>query len=256
MKPQSTKWLRILPLLALLALAAAPARALELDETFEQTYPLAAGGSVTLVNVNGSVRVEGWEKNSVAVYAVKRALREPRDLQRVSIAVEAAPGRVSIKTQYPANDPAGVEVEYRIKVPYQVALSRVETVNGNVLIRGVEGTGELRTVNGNVDVFDSAGGFSGRATNGNVHVELQRLAGAGEMSLESINGSVMLAVPPGAGAALDVRSLNGEFRTELPIYTPSSAGREFRGQLGRGGITVRLRTVNGGIEIVTLRATI
>jgi len=226
------------------------------DETFQQKYALPPGGSVSLANVNGSVRIEGWGKNYVEVQAVKRALKDRQDLERVRIEVEALPTMVNIRTRYPENNPAGVEVDYRIRVPYQISLSHVETVNGNLFVSGVEGAGELRTVNGDVDVVESAGRFSGKTTNGDVHVELRRLAAAGAMTLESITGSVALALPQDAGAVLDVRSINGEFRTELPLAMQSALGREFRGSLGRGGMTVRLRTVNGGIEIVNLRATI
>ena len=41
------------------------------DENFHQTYPLAAGGSFALENVNGSVQVEGWSRDEVEVSAVK-----------------------------------------------------------------------------------------------------------------------------------------------------------------------------------------
>lgn len=251
--------LRWLPLLAFL-LAASPAAAApcptSIEEIFQQSYPLPAKGTVTLVNVNGSVRIDGWDMNYVEVRAIKRAGREPGDLQRVLIEVESLPNAVHIRTRYPENNPAGVEVEYRVKVPYQVSLARVETVNGNLRVSGVEGAGDLRTVNGDVDVYEGGGSFSGKSTNGHVRVELRSLAAAGQMTLESINGAVVLAVPPSASANLDVRSMNGEFRTELPLAMQSALGREFRGSLGKGGMTVRLRTVNGGIEIVTLRATI
>lgn len=245
---------------AVLLLAAAPVWAGPLpasyDETFQQTYPIPARGDVTLTNLNGSVRIEGWEKNDVEVHAVKRSLGQTRDLQRVRIDVEVQPRALHIRTRYPEDNPAEVEVEYRIKVPYQVSLSRVETINGSVLVSGMEGAGDLRTVNGDVDVFESSGRFSGKSTNGHVRVELRKLAGAGEMTLESVNGPVVLVVPQSVSADLDVRSLNGEFRTELPLAMQSSLGREFRGSLGKGGMTVRLRTVNGAIEIAALRATI
>ncbi len=252
---QST-W-RLLPLLATL-LAAAPAWAGPgpLDETFQRTYPMPSRGQVTLANVNGSVRIEGWEKDYVEVRAVKRSLGESRDLQRVRIEVETLPQALNIRTRYPENNPAGVEVEYRIKVPYQVSLSRVETVNGNVFVSGMDGAGDLLTVNGDVDVYESSGRFSGKSTNGHVRVELRSLASSGQMTLESVNGPVALVVPPGTSADLDVRSMNGEFHTELPLAMQSSLGREFRGSLGKGGMSVQLRTVNGGIEIVILRATI
>jgi hypothetical protein len=68
---------------------------------------------------------------------------------------------------------------------------------------------------------------------------------------------VVLALPPESGAELDVRSLNGDFRSELPVTMESSLGsREYHGQLGPGGGPVRLRTVNGGIRVVALRTTV
>jgi DUF4097 and DUF4098 domain-containing protein YvlB len=235
---------------------AAPELDPSFDETSVQSYPLQPGGAFTLTNINGAVRIEGWEKSEVEVHAVKRAVKARADLARVRIEVESLPAAVHVRTRYPEDDPAGVNVEYRIRVPYRTLLGRVETINGNLAVSGVEGSGELRTVNGNVDVFDSAGKFSARTTNGEVHAEFRQLAAAGQMTLEAVNGGVLLALPSEASATLDVASMNGEFYSELPIARPGSWGREFRGNLGRGGMTVRLRTVNGGIAIVTLRPSI
>lgn len=259
MRPCAKFLHRTLPLLILLA--AAPAGAIPcpaaFDETFEQTYPIAANGSLTLTNVNGSVRIEGWDKNYVEVRAIKRAAKERADLKRVRIEVETLPMAVNIRTRYPENDPAGVDVEYRVRVPYQVSLSRVETVNGNLFVSGVEGASDLRTVNGDVDVYEGGGRYSGKTTNGNVRVEMRSLARAGEMTLESVNGSVGLALPQNANAQVDARSLNGEFHTELPLMVQSGGlGREVRGSLGRGGLTLRLRSVNGRIDLVALRDTV
>ncbi len=45
------------------------------EPIFQQSYPLAAGGSFLLENVNGSVQVEGWDRNEVEVRAVKMTER-------------------------------------------------------------------------------------------------------------------------------------------------------------------------------------
>ena len=37
---------------------------------FAQTYPLRSGGSLELNNVNGTVRIEAWDKDVVEVRAV------------------------------------------------------------------------------------------------------------------------------------------------------------------------------------------
>lgn len=244
-----------LVVLAAAAILAAPCFAF--DEVFQQTYPLTAGGSFQLQNVNGSVQVSGWERDEVEVHAVKSAKRNPGDLQRVRIEVEAKADSVAVETRYPHDNGIDVSVEYHVRVPHRVLLRRVGTVNGQVRISGVEATGELRSVNGDVEVADSAGRLSARTTNGNVRLELRRLDAGGPISVETVNGSVVLALPADAGAELDVRSVNGDFRSELPVTLQGSLGsREFHGRLGAGGDAIRIRTVNGGIRVVTLRPTV
>ena len=59
-------------LLAGVTLFAAPGfGAVTNRQTFEHSYPLAPGGSFLLENVNGSVQVEGWDRDEVEVEAVK-----------------------------------------------------------------------------------------------------------------------------------------------------------------------------------------
>jgi len=233
------------------------------DEVFEQTYPLPFGGRFALGNVNGTVVVDGWEREEVEVRAVKTARNDPAELQRVQIAVDAQGDRVAIRTIYPKDDGIEVSVDYRVRVPYRVLLENVQTVNGAVRVRRVEGAGTLRTVNGNVELLDGAGLFSARTTNGNIRLDLRSLRAPvsvpreGPLTLEAINGSIVLALPAGAGAHLDVRSVNGDFHSELPIVVEGAMdARGLRGRLGGGGIEFRLRTVNGGIRVVTAQPSI
>ena len=45
-----------------------------------QTFPLQAGGYLSLENINGDVTIEGWKKNEVSISAVKRG--KGKDLDR------------------------------------------------------------------------------------------------------------------------------------------------------------------------------
>lgn len=250
-----------MPLLGVLVVLAAalvlvsPSYAYKQD--LNQTYPLEPGGSFELQNVNGSVEVNGWDRNDVGVRAVKTAHRREDDLGRVSIDVVAKPGAISVTTRYPQDRGVEVAVEYDIRVPRAVRLKFVGTVNGTLRISGVENVGELRTVNGNIEVYDSAGRVAAHATNGNVHLELNRFDAAGAATAETTNGSIVLAIPPGSRADLEARCMNGDFRSELPLALESSLRpREVRGKIGGGGGAIRLRTINGGIRVVVLRSTV
>lgn len=243
--------LRGLLLLAGVAALCGPSRAY--DETFHHVYPLGAGGSFALENVNGSVHVEGWDRDEVEVSAVKTGTDESRDVQQVKIEVDnSKPNQISVHTRYPQGQGAEVAVEYHVHVPYRVLLGSVGTVNGSVVVRGVEGGGDLRSVNGNIEVSDSSGRFSEKTTNGDIRLELHQLIEGGPMNLETVNGSVLLGLPAGAKADLKVLSMNGDVYSELPI--PRTAGapapHAFKAKLGAGGGEISVRTVNGGIRLL------
>ena len=222
-----------------------------------QSYPLQPGGSFELQNVNGTVEVQGWDRNEVELHAVKTAKEKESDLERVFIDVEAKPDAVSITTRYPQNEGVEVAVEYTIHVPHGAHLEHVGTVNGTLRIVGVESVGDLHTVNGNIEVFEAGGSVHAHTTNGNVHLELAHFRDKNGATAETTNGSLVLAVPSDTQADLEARCLNGNFYSELPIAMESSQRpREMHGRLGHGGALIHLHTVNGGIRVVVLRSTV
>ena len=99
----------------------------KLSEEFHQTYPLAAGGRVSLENINGSVHISTWDRNEVKVDAVKWAYTRER-LSEAQIKVSANANSIYIKTEYPdadqtfTNDRYGrrenpATVEYTLTIP-------------------------------------------------------------------------------------------------------------------------------------------
>jgi len=219
------------------------------DEVYDRVLPLPAGGSLVLQNVTGTITIVGWDRDDVEVHAVKTAALA-EDLGAVQIVAAADSGRVAVKTVYPTDENAEVAVNYTVRVPRRVWLEQVATVNGTVRVSGLQGTGELRSVNGDVEVSDSSGGFSAHTTNGDIHMEFAKLVASQPLTLETVNGSIGLAIPRATAAALDIRCSYGKFHSELPMtvegaYTP----RQFQGKLGVGGTSVHLHTVNGAIRI-------
>jgi DUF4097 and DUF4098 domain-containing protein YvlB len=138
-----------------------------------------------------------------------------------------------------------------------VLLQDISTVNGTIHVTDVDGGGKLHTVNGDVDVFDCAGGFSAHTTNGDIHEELRALTVKTPVELESVTGSILVALPADVGAELDAQSLNGDFRTEKPIMMNGAFSHgSFRGKLGAGGASLKIRTVNGAIQLAVWKPSV
>jgi len=199
----------------MLVVAAAPA-CLAITKEFNQTYPLQPGGTFELQNVNGTVDVQGWDRDIIEIHAVKTAKHKESDLELVSIEVDAKPGVVSVATRYPQNEGVEVAVEYTVRVPHCAHVEHVGTVNGTLRVSGIERVEDLRTVNGNIEVYEGGGSVHAHTTNGNVHLELLHVQDKNGATAETTNGSLLLAVPADTHADLETRCLNGNFFSELP----------------------------------------
>src|SRR4051794_26264913 len=81
--------------------AAVAVESVTVDETehFEQTYPLNPGGRVAVSNVNGSIKVEGWDRNEVKLEYTKIADTKER-LADVDVKVENRPDSIRVEADY------------------------------------------------------------------------------------------------------------------------------------------------------------
>src|SRR5262249_26359655 len=67
---------------------------------FAQTYHLKPDGTLELNNINGTVRIEGWDRDEVEVRAVKTTTDKESKLDMVAIDVNSSPDSLSISTRY------------------------------------------------------------------------------------------------------------------------------------------------------------
>jgi len=226
---------------------------------FTKTFPLQSDGSFELSNVNGTVRIETWDKDEVEVRAVKTTTEKESALDLVSIDVNSRPDALSISTRYPEQGGAEVAVEYTVHVPRRAHLNKLSTVNGTLRVMDAESIGDLHTVNGNIEVYEGSGNVHAHTTNGNVYLEWKHPADLHGASAETTNGSVLLAIPADLRADLEARCMNGSFSSELPfVMRGADQPRVLHGRLGHGGgvVPIHLGTVNGTIRIVALKSTV
>jgi DUF4097 and DUF4098 domain-containing protein YvlB len=229
----------------------------EVTEEFHQTYALSANGRVELENINGPVHISAWDRNEVKVDAIKRAWDKDR-LQEAKIEVDSNKDSLSIRTEYPNHNntfwndhrhdqPASVE--YTLTVPRNVRLDEIKLVNGNLDVEGVNGEVRVSCVNGRLTARKLGGRAELSTVNGKLEANVDRLESPLEVS--SVNASVLLTLPSDAKADLEASTVSGSISNDfgIPVSNHRFVGHDLRGELGGGGPQVRVRNVNGRIEI-------
>ena len=233
----------------------------ELTEEFHQTYALAAGGRLSLSNINGAVKVQVWDRSEVKVDAVKRAYTAER-LREAQIKVDVTSGRVRIETDYPDStmrwsnrdgerheNPASVE--YTLTVPRAVNIDEINLVNGNLDIADAAGSVKASSVNGRVTATGLSGPVQLSVVNGKLEATLDRLGESADVQLSAVNGSLVVTLPSDANAHVRASTVHGGISNDfnLPVRVGEYVGRDLEGRIGQGGSDVRVSNVNGSIQI-------
>jgi DUF4097 and DUF4098 domain-containing protein YvlB len=240
-------------------------KVIRLDETerFEQTYPLNANGRVRVDNVNGSVRIDTWDRNEVRLEAVKTADAKER-LSEVEIKIDARRESFSVETDYlddwkrSNNGGNGgwknygkLTVEYTLTVPRNAILDDIQTVNGSITIANSSNVTKASTVNGEVIATNLRGTAELETVNGTIEANFDQLQSSSRINLNTVNGRVNLTIPSDANATVKADTLNGTITNDfgLPVRKGEYVGRDLYGKIGSGEVQIKLNSVNGGLNI-------
>lgn len=135
-------------------LSVASAFALEpLEEVVEQKYSVDADATLSVQNIDGSIRVYAADKPEIRIQAIKKAYDRER-LQAILVDVKATQNSVAITTSFPPrknalSDRSGT-VDYIIVVPQTARITDLSLTNGELLVEGLRngGRAKARLVNG------------------------------------------------------------------------------------------------------------
>jgi hypothetical protein len=206
---------------------------------------------VAVENVQGEVSVEGWDRAEVEVSAIKIGSGQGDHLDDVRVVTELGFRCLRFTTVYPPHLEGPVRVNYRLRVPRQVRLSSLRTLEGNIAVRNVEGSVDARTLSGNIEQTDVTGQVVARALTGSIVVSLRALpVGTAPLLLDTVNGNVALLLPPRSNADLELSTVAGTIEGNYAFQISSIPGDSTRRtRVGLGGVTVSLRTVRGSIRV-------
>jgi hypothetical protein len=139
-------------------------------------------------------------------------------------------------------------VDYELRVPQAVALD-LQTINGVITARGVDGEIRATTVNGIVNIeTPGTNEVEARAVNGRISAHFVKdFHGA---SFKTVNGRVVAVLPPSASFIGDFTQVNGDVEAAFPLNIHSHPGsRRVSGEVNGGRYSLHITTVNGDIKV-------
>jgi hypothetical protein len=244
---------------------------------------VSSGNWFRLSSVNGPVTIEPSSDNMVHVKAEKIVNRGSVSDVHFQVVENGGDVRVCALWRNDECDEDGmhmhgnrddndtqrrdVRVRFTVKIPSGVRVAagtvngemrvhdvtsdvRANTVNGLVEVRNVGGEVRANTVNGGIDVTTRSGPVNANTVNGDIDVRMNALSRDGEMSFHTVNGSVTVETPGNLDADVSLDTMHGSISSDWPVQLSGRfVPRHAEGTIGRGGRSIKLRTLNGSVEL-------
>ncbi|MBI4502751.1 MAG: DUF4097 family beta strand repeat protein [Gemmatimonadetes bacterium] len=219
--------------------------------------PVTVGHRVEVRGVSGAIRAVAAAGNEVEVTALKRA--RGMNPAEIPVAVIQRDGDVTFCAAAPgapgecaeggnAGRAGGVSIEYTVQVPTGV-LFTARTVNGGITVDGLTAAAELETVNGPIEVSTTG---TARATTVNGSIRAAVGSTGEDLTFETVNGSISVAVPENASVDVRAETMSGGISTEFPLNIETARPgpqKTATGRIGSGGHQLKMETVNGSIAL-------
>ncbi|WP_226163312.1 DUF4097 family beta strand repeat-containing protein [Hymenobacter terricola] len=257
------------------------------EEKISREFALTADAgrsTLALYNISGSVTVQGYAGNKILVEATKtisadgaKTLEIGKSETKLGFSQHGDSVVVYMAAPYdsrPHNEHNRWEhkdidykydIDYVVKVPYQLNLHVSTVNNGKVLVQDVSGPLNAGNVNGAITLLNVKGTTQAHTVNGNVEAAYAANP-PGASSYHTINGQIKVKYPANFAADLHFKSMHGEFYTDFPNVEvlPAQVTKNQQGRgdgtvykltkdtavrIGKGGPDFRFETLNGDVTI-------
>jgi len=228
-------------------------------ETVERTLKVDPLGSVTIVNVAGEVKVEGWKQSEVQLVADLGSRVE-------KLVFESADKATTIKVVLPSRGGSAGASQLRVRIPEGSNLS-INTVSADQFVTAVRGPQRLQAVSGDIDTEQWGEEVRIKTISGDVMVAghdkatltgVETVSGdmdlkkiAGEISLETVTGDMQVSMSEmGRGS---IRTTNGDAR----LRTRLTRDARFEAEALNGDLRLLLRdAINAEFDVETFNGDI
>jgi hypothetical protein len=260
----------------------------EFKEHLSREFSISGDGShgtLFIYNMSGFIKVEGYQGSKVMIEMDKTISADKNedletgkkefklgydqrsDTVMVYIAepFDSRPHRSWHYNDTRNNIEYNYNVDFTVKVPYNMNL-QISTVNDGIIsVSNVNGNLHIDNVNEGINIKNAKGTTYAHTINGEVTVNYLSNPPE-ESSYYTINGDIKVTYQAGLSADLHFKSMNGDFFTDFPeaVSLPASVtkteGKKGSGivyqlnsstsiRLGKGGRIFKFETLNGNVYI-------
>jgi hypothetical protein len=211
----------------------------ENSKRYEKQFSVTRGGLVIVEADAGSIYLTSWDKNEVSIVVEV----EGNDSRVEKYVVDFSQDGNTVKVVGKVRDRSffkwhvgSLEARYTINVPREFN-SRVNTSGGDIELKEITGTADLKTsggditlyhINGESNLVTSGGDIEAKEVVGNVDAETS----GGDVICENITGDVFGST---SGGDVEMRNVNGRVKAET----------------SGGSIAIRVSGQNQGIDAST-----
>lgn len=252
-----------------LLVVASTASAEKFSRTETKSFTIAPNGEVSVNNTNGSIKIEGWDKDQVSLEITKTVRAGDSEeaekyFDRMRVEIESGDNYLRIRTRYGHSDDdwhgffswlfsgfrsGGGSVSYVLKVPSSV-VTEAHSTNGSIEVHSVAGRVKASSTNGRLTLDGVSGSVVGSTTNGSIRATLTDDVKFDGLDLRTTNGSIRVACPDDISADVYARTTNGSIHTDFPVTVQGGfTSKRLEGKINNGGPEIHLKTTNGSIRI-------
>jgi DUF4097 and DUF4098 domain-containing protein YvlB len=251
--------------LMLLFMIPTTAGAFRLERVWQKSFLVGKNPALAIESVNGSLRVEGSDGDSIEVAAdirVKAPSKSKAEhlYRGINLVAEGDSGRVSVKAQLPrvrqdsfldvfSGERSAIRIRYYAAVPRATSV-HLGAVNGDIEVSGIAGSFDIGTENGAITGRFRGGDGNIATVNGSIDVVMEEFPEGGELTVKTVNGDITLVLPESTGAELEAETVAGGVSISFPLREKTVTGRgRVKAILGGGRGKIRLETATGDISL-------
>ena len=211
------------------------------------SYPLGENATVSLTNITGNITIEGWDQPQAEVRVTKEGGSE-QDRQAVQIKLRSSKDLLSLETSPTRSSP--VETHYDLKLPSHVRAVEIESADSAVKLLQITGAITISVQGSSIELKNTSGALHTKIVKGETKATLSQSPGEPQ-ELSSVSGDIELRLDGDINADISAETIDGRIEADdLDLKIEKrTMGQAATVRLGRGGVAIRIKTINGDIRI-------